>query len=326
MRSSSVLLALCAALLLAAPAASRRGQGARVAASRLRGGVDAASFQQQYWIPLESSPEVFNDFARRVGVGAGYAFTDVLGLDAELLAMLPQPCVAVLLLFPVSRELARSESARVRALGGWDVRRRSPRVFFMKQYVGNACGTVAAMHALVNNRDVLSVGSGPLREMLPAEPAEGGEAVGECEEGDLDECADELGERLSASSRLMAASESSAQLGGTVPQVGALPPCPVSHIRALALTTTHPDCSPVPAARSGCGLPLHLLRPLERRRLPLRTRRNQAFPDQPRARRRGPAHWSGARDQGALCRTHARRPLQRHGACRRPRRHACCRH
>ncbi|KAJ1619037.1 peptidase C12, ubiquitin carboxyl-terminal hydrolase, partial [Pavlovales sp. CCMP2436] len=105
------------------------------------------------WIPLESSPEVFNDFARRVGVGAGYAFTDVLGLDAELLAMLPQPCVAVLLLFPVSRELARSESARVRALGGWDVRRRSPRVFFMKQYVGNACGTVAAMHALVNNRD-----------------------------------------------------------------------------------------------------------------------------------------------------------------------------
>lgn len=30
----------------------------------------------------------------------------------------------------------------------------SPRVYFMKQSIGNACGTVALMHALANNQDM----------------------------------------------------------------------------------------------------------------------------------------------------------------------------
>lgn len=220
---------------------------AGAAASRLRGGSDAVSFQQQYWIPLESSPEVraprplararrrpclrparvsstprplplplprppqvFNDFVRRVGVQGGWAFTDVLGLDEELLAMVPQPCIAVVLLFPVSQQLAASEAARAR-IGG--ARPSSPRVFFMRQYVGNACGTVAAMHALMNNREQLTVGSGPLRELMgPAEPA-GANAGAESSGGGAG--AERLGERLSSSAGLMQASETSARLGGT---------------------------------------------------------------------------------------------------------------
>jgi ubiquitin carboxyl-terminal hydrolase L3 len=35
----------------------------------------------------------------------------------------------------------------------------SPKVFYMKQLIGNACGTVAVMHALGNNQSVLAPGA-----------------------------------------------------------------------------------------------------------------------------------------------------------------------
>ncbi|KAG8459957.1 hypothetical protein KFE25_011006 [Diacronema lutheri] len=205
------------ALVACAPAATEARRRARGrAASRLRGGSDAAtSFQQQYWIPLESSPEVFNDFARRMGVGAGWAFADVLGLDDELLQMVPQPCIAVVLLFPVSPRLSRSELARARRRSERAV---SPRVFFMRQYVGNACGTVAALHALLNNRQHLSLGAGPLRELVATGEGEGesdGEGAQACDDDQAPADAELLGERMSSSTGVMAASESSGQLGGT---------------------------------------------------------------------------------------------------------------
>jgi ubiquitin carboxyl-terminal hydrolase L3 len=179
--------------------------------------------------------QVFNDFARRVGVQGGWAFADVLGLDDDLLSMVPSPCIAVILLFPVTEQIARSEMARVRAARGALTQRGaravSPSLFFMKQYVGNACGTVAAMHALVNNRQKLKFGAdGPLAELVAAD--EGGSRGSEEEAcdgaaspssassatsagGGAHERAGQLGERFGASEALMRASETAARLGGT---------------------------------------------------------------------------------------------------------------
>merc|ERR1719265_195875 len=108
------------------------------------------------WVPLESNPEMLNEFASRVGTPKGWAFVDVLGIDAEILATVPQPCMAVTLLFQLSRKLERckkQQQARIKACG----QVLSADLFFMQQYVGNACGTIATIHCLANSAQNLDI-------------------------------------------------------------------------------------------------------------------------------------------------------------------------
>lgn len=53
------------------------------------------------WLALESNPKIFTDFGHKIGLDARSSFCDVLGLDEELLQLLP-PAVACVLLFPCS--------------------------------------------------------------------------------------------------------------------------------------------------------------------------------------------------------------------------------
>ena len=106
------------------------------------------------WVPMESNPEVWNELLKQMNVSPDWQFTDVWGLDPELLAMMPQTVAAVLLLYPISpnteslgREQLQSRTAEV-----------DSSVFFMKQSVGNACGTVAILHSLLNNSDQIDIG------------------------------------------------------------------------------------------------------------------------------------------------------------------------
>ena len=45
----------------------------------------------------------------------------------------------------------------------------SPNVYFMKQTIGNACGTVAIIHSIANNTDVLEFGKLIIRAELKLE-------------------------------------------------------------------------------------------------------------------------------------------------------------
>lgn len=83
------------------------------------------------------------------GVDSSWQFHDCFGLDDDCLSFVPQPCLAVILLFPSSedkREESKSENTD-----------QYKDVFFMRQLVNNACGTIAVVHAVANNVEKLNL-------------------------------------------------------------------------------------------------------------------------------------------------------------------------
>ena len=105
------------------------------------------------WLPLESNPEVFTSFARKVGLPEPWRFTDVFGLDAELLAMVSRPCAAVIMLFPCTERIYAARRIEDRALRAQQrLTEASTLAYHLEQVAsfGNACGTIACVHALTN--------------------------------------------------------------------------------------------------------------------------------------------------------------------------------
>lgn len=110
------------------------------------------------WLPLESNPSVLNDFSYALGLSTAYAWSDIFGFDDELLAMVPPNCRAVVLLFPITDKSERfQKEEREEIENGKRANEVSSNVYYMKQTVGNACGTIGVFHAIMNNReDVLT--------------------------------------------------------------------------------------------------------------------------------------------------------------------------
>ena len=95
------------------------------------------------WPPLESSPVAFTALGRRLGMRESFSFQDVLGLDPELLSVVPRPVCAVVLLYPTSS--AKIENFR-RQMEPAFSDKKNP--FYCHQYVGNGCGVFALLHCL----------------------------------------------------------------------------------------------------------------------------------------------------------------------------------
>lgn len=117
------------------------------------------------WLPLESNPEVMNKFLNLLGVPKKWNMVDVYGLDPEVLAWVPKPVLAVILLFPCSQKFYDYSSAQEERLKkeGQTVDKG---VYYLKQIVSNACGTVALIHSVANNQEQLQLEDGPFKEML----------------------------------------------------------------------------------------------------------------------------------------------------------------
>ncbi|CAG07309.1 unnamed protein product, partial [Tetraodon nigroviridis] len=110
------------------------------------------------WLPLESNPEVITKFGISLGIKPSWQFVDVYGLDPEALSTIPKPVCAVLLLFPVTdayEAFKQEEEDRLKQQPQ-DV---SPDVYFIKQTIGNACGTIGLIHAVANNQECLEFDS-----------------------------------------------------------------------------------------------------------------------------------------------------------------------
>lgn len=102
------------------------------------------------WLPIESNPDVMNDYAQKLGWPIeSYRFHDILALEDWALAMVPQPVLAVMMLFPIKEasEKHKTEEHESIVANGQVV---SPSVYFAKQVVANACGTIGLLHACIN--------------------------------------------------------------------------------------------------------------------------------------------------------------------------------
>jgi len=110
--------------------------------------------RRKHWLPLESNPDLMNEYIWRLGVSPHFQFHEIL--SPELLDMVPQPVYAVLCLFPISEasEKHKGEEAAAVEKNGQVC---SSNVYFTKQTIGNACGTVGLVHAILNNAKQLQL-------------------------------------------------------------------------------------------------------------------------------------------------------------------------
>merc|ERR1712232_1422146 len=102
------------------------------------------------------------------GVSSGWIFIDVIGLDEELLALAPQPVLAVYLLFP-SKPIRGLRREALAAQVGSRVAPASTFYLIQHKDFGNACGTIAAVHAvgnLVSEGSLNLVSGSPIEKFL----------------------------------------------------------------------------------------------------------------------------------------------------------------
>ncbi|KAJ2385588.1 peroxiredoxin 1, partial [Coemansia sp. RSA 2603] len=135
--------------------------------------AEKSTSKKIHWVPLESSPEALSKVMHRVGVPASVAFSDVWGLDEELLAMVAQPVYALVFLFPSTDDYVAERRKQAECSDN----KVSPNVWFMRQTIGNACGTMAMLHALGNNQSTIPIVGDlasffeKVKDMTPAERA-----------------------------------------------------------------------------------------------------------------------------------------------------------
>lgn len=92
-----------------------------------------------------------NNYIHSLGVPEHFSFHEVLGFDEMLLSMIPSPVYAVLMLFPISEASEKAKMDQEDAVGANpDSNPVSKDVWFVKQNIGNACGTIGLLHGILN--------------------------------------------------------------------------------------------------------------------------------------------------------------------------------
>lgn len=129
--------------------------------------------EKQRWFPLESNPDLVNSYVRKLGYTHAFEFVDVFSTEEWALEMIAQPVQAVLLLYPLTEVQNQYQDAPE------TIAKDCQDVWFIRQRIGNACGTIALLHALLNgSRDMFVPNSwldqfaGMTQSLTPLERAE----------------------------------------------------------------------------------------------------------------------------------------------------------
>ncbi|XP_053680835.1 ubiquitin carboxyl-terminal hydrolase [Anopheles nili] len=137
------------------------------------------------WLPLESNPEVLSNYLVKLGVSPLWNIVDIYGMDDEVLDMVPKPAKSLIFLYPCSKAYEDLRAKEDEELKDQNIEHPKS-LFFTRQYVHNACGTIALIHAVLNNPDIEieegSVLKNYFNEVKDLSPKERGELLNKCTE------------------------------------------------------------------------------------------------------------------------------------------------
>ncbi|KAL3467418.1 hypothetical protein BJX64DRAFT_248622 [Aspergillus heterothallicus] len=103
------------------------------------------------FVPLENNPEVMSHLVHQLGLSPALGFTDVYSIDdPDLLAFVPRPSHALLLVFPVSKTYEASRIAEDSTIPEYTGSGPSEPATWFKQTIRNACGLIGLLHAVSN--------------------------------------------------------------------------------------------------------------------------------------------------------------------------------
>jgi len=115
----------------------------------------SSSRRDKHWVPLESNPDLINKYLGQLGLPPHWTVSEIFGLDESLLAMVPQPVRAVILCYPITANSEAFNESQSQALTT-ENSDSSNSPFYVKQTVGNACGTIALIHSVLNDSELIS--------------------------------------------------------------------------------------------------------------------------------------------------------------------------
>jgi ubiquitin carboxyl-terminal hydrolase L3 len=106
---------------------------------------------KKHFIPLESDPDVFTSLIHQLGVSRTISFHDVLSIhDPELLAFIPRPALALVLVFPTTAAYEAQTAEEERSVDEYAKSGAQEDVMWFKQTINNACGLYGVLHAVSN--------------------------------------------------------------------------------------------------------------------------------------------------------------------------------
>jgi ubiquitin carboxyl-terminal hydrolase L3 len=97
----------------------------------------------------------------QLGLPTSLGYTDVFSIDEpDLLAFVPRPSHALLLVFPVSQTYEASRVAEDRSLSEYTGSGPGEPVMWFKQTIRNACGLIGLLHSVANGEPRRAVQAG----------------------------------------------------------------------------------------------------------------------------------------------------------------------
>jgi ubiquitin carboxyl-terminal hydrolase L3 len=106
---------------------------------------------QKMFTVLENNPEVMNHLARALGLDGSLSFYDIYSLtDPDLLAFIPRPVYALLVIIPLTPTWHETRQAEDKGKSEYEGKGEDEPVIWFKQTIGNACGSIGLVHSLLN--------------------------------------------------------------------------------------------------------------------------------------------------------------------------------